>query len=251
MLRNAPNQDVRLIVVTDNERILGLGDQGAGGMGIPIGKLALYTAAAGIHPALCLPISLDVGTDNVELLADPYYLGYRQRRLRGAEVRGVHRGLRRRRARGLPARAAAVGRLPQEHRAACSWIATASGSPASTTTSRAPRRSRSAGILSALRITGGKLAEQRIVYLGAGAAGVGIARLVKAGMVKEGADADTIRRAQAMLDSQGLVFNRTRRPRSLQARVLLEPRRPGPLRLRRRRAVRPARRRPRTSSRRC
>ncbi len=206
LLNNAPVVNAEVIVVTDGERILGLGDLGVGGIRIPVGKLSLYTVCAGIHPAATLPILLDVGTDNRELLDDPLYLGWRHERVRGKDYDDFIEAFVIAVKQKFPnvllqwedfSKHNAPRILERYRERLCTFNDDIQGTGAVTV----------AGLLAATKLGGGKLSEQRIVILGAGSSAIGISNQIVAAMMFEGVTELEARGKLWLVDSQGLVHS--------------------------------------------
>jgi malate dehydrogenase (oxaloacetate-decarboxylating) len=204
MLADARYDDVRCIVVSDGERILGLGDQGAGGMGIPIGKMALYTALAGIPPEHCLPVLLDVGTDNEALLQDPIYIGWQHKRVRGQEyddfveafVTAVERRWPHILLQWEDFAGSNAARLLERYRdRLCTFNDDIQGTAAVTT----------ATLLAAVNATGVPLKEQTVAIFGFGSAGIGIASLLLSAMKEEGLSDEQARQRIYAIGRYGLI----------------------------------------------
>ena len=222
VLANRPFREVDVIVVTDGERILGLGDLGVGGMGIPVGKLSLYTLCGGIHPARTLPIFLDVGTDNPEELNDPLYLGYRNRRVRGdaydefieSFVQAVQKAMPGVLLQWEDFALANARRLLDRYRdRLCTFNDDIQGTAAVSV----------AAILVAAKVNRSKLADQRVVILGAGSAGSGIADGIAGAMVEDGLTEPLAQSRIWMVDRPGLLIQGTPDLQPFQARFARTP----------------------------
>ena len=206
-LNNWPHKNAKIIVITDGERILGLGDLGADGMGIPIGKLSLYTACAGIHPTECIPVMLDVGTNNEDLLNDSLYNGLEQRRERGEKYDSLLDEFIEAAREHFPdvliqfedfGNINAFRLLEKYRDKICCFNDDIQGTGAVALS----------GIIGALRITGGKLSEQRLLFLGAGEAGIGTADTFVAALVEEGMSVEEARKRCCFVDTQGLLTSK-------------------------------------------
>jgi malate dehydrogenase (oxaloacetate-decarboxylating) len=206
LLQHAPSTDIGVLVVTDGEGILGLGDLGVGGMGIPVGKLALYTVCAGIHPARALPVILDVGTDNQELLNDPLYVGWHHERVRGPAYDAFIDTFVQAVKHTFPhvllqwedfAKKNARRLLTHYQDQLCTFNDDIQGTGAVTL----------AGLLAAVHVIDTKLSEQQVVILGAGSVATGIAEQIVGAMESEGRSLEEARRSIWLIDSHGLVHS--------------------------------------------